>query len=237
MPAKEYTYLLIDITCIAVPLLASFHPKSPFFKEWKYYLTANIVVSVLFLVWDALFTKAGIWGFNENYITGYHLMNLPLEEVLFFICIPYACTYTYYVFSKYTKVQFPGTAFRIGFLLSAALLVGVVLFPAKLYSSITFFSLSILLSILSLNKAQFFDRFLMVYLIILVPFFLSNGILTGTWVDKPIVWYNNDFNLGIRMFTIPVEDAFYAMLLLLLNITGYEWLKSCGEKSSTFFYK
>lgn len=226
MPDRSYTYLLVDLFCILIPFIASFHPRSPFYKEWKYYLPVNIVVSIFFLIWDWLFTHFGIWGFNGHYITGVHLFSLPVEEVLFFICIPYACTYTYYVFRKYIHITFPATAIRISYILSVMLLIIALLNPSRLYTSVTFFLLALLLATLSLARTRYLDMFFIVYLIILVPFFISNGILTGTGVDKPIVWYNNQFNLGIRILTIPVEDAFYAMLMLLMNIAGYEWLKS-----------
>lgn len=225
MPDSSYTYLLIDLLCIIIPLAASFHPRSPFYKEWKYYLPVNLVVSLFFLVWDWLFTHFHIWGFNDDYITGIRLFGLPIEEVLFFICIPYACTYTYYVFNRYTQVTFPATAIRISYLLASLLFIATILNPVKLYTSVTFMLLAILLATLSIKRTRYLDSFFIVYLMMLIPFFVSNGILTGFGVDSPIVWYNDQFNLGIRMLTIPVEDAFYAMLMLLMNIAGYEWLK------------
>jgi lycopene cyclase domain-containing protein len=48
-----------------------------------------------------------------------------------------------------------------------------------------------------------------------------NGVLTAI----PIVWYNNAYNLGIRLYSIPVEDVVYSMAMLLLTITVYELLK------------
>jgi len=55
-------------------------------------------------------------------------------------------------------------------------------------------------------------------LVMLIPFFIVNGILTGSFIDNEIVWYNNDENLGIRLFTIPVEDTIYAFTLILTNL-------------------
>lgn len=230
MPGREYTYLLIDLCCIIIPLIASFHPKSPFYKDWKYYFPSNIVVTLLFLIWDYQFTASGIWGFNDKYITGIKLLNLPIEEILFFICIPYACTYTYYVFSRHVKINFPIAATRIGYTITGLMVVTTALYTPLLYTSITSLLLALLLVLLLRNNVKYLDRFWVVYAVILLPFFISNGLLTGSYLEKPIVWYNNDYNLGIRMFTIPVEDAFYAMLMLLSIIAGYEWLKNKSIK-------
>lgn len=219
----HYIYLLIDVLCILVPLLASFHPLSPFYKDWKYYLPVNLFVSMLFLVWDAAFTQMGIWGFNNEYISGINLFNLPIEEVLFFICIPYACTYTYYVFSRYVQIDFPVAAKGIAYILAGILFIIALFHYSQLYTSVTFILLAVLL--VGVARASYLSRFFVVYAIMLIPFFISNGILTGSMLDKPVVWYNNHYNMGIRILTIPIEDFFYAMLLLLLNISGYEWMK------------
>ena len=90
------TYLLIDVGCVLIPLIASFYPKHPFYKEWKSLFLAILTVAVPFLIWDEYFTQQGVWGFNPTYLTGLYLGHLPVEEILFFICMPFACTFTYF---------------------------------------------------------------------------------------------------------------------------------------------
>ncbi|MFT5253134.1 MAG: lycopene cyclase domain-containing protein [Flavobacteriales bacterium] len=59
--------------------------------------------------------------------------------------------------------------------------------------------------------------FFLLLLIILIPFFFVNGILTGAFTELPIVSYNNEENLGLRLVPIPLENIGYAFSLLFGN--------------------
>ncbi len=51
--------------------------------------------AALYIAWDIYFTSRAVWSFNADYITGIKLSNLPLEEVLFFLIVPYCCVFIY----------------------------------------------------------------------------------------------------------------------------------------------
>jgi lycopene cyclase domain-containing protein len=105
------------------------------------------------------------------------------------------------------------------------LLVAGIVFQRQSYSAYTFISLSLLLLLLKFGfKVTWLPKLFSIYPILLFPFIIVNGILTGTALENPIVWYNDNENLGIRLLTIPIEDFFYGFELILLNIFIYEFL-------------
>jgi len=222
---KPYTYFLINVGCLLIPFIASFYPKRSFYKVWKPFFLANLVIAILFLIWDYFFTKYGIWGFTPEYLTGIYIANLPIEEILFFICIPYACIFTYYIL-KFLVIRNPISKIQ------KSITVGMVIFSlftgiiavGRWYTSLTAFLTAGYLLFLLIRKKDLAYYYL-TYVFVLPFFFLSNGLLTGSFLDKPIVWYNDLENLGIRIFTIPVEDIFYGFLLVSMNISLFDYLR------------
>ena len=186
-----------------------------------------IIPGLLYIGWDIYFTEKGVWSFNEVYITGIKLYNLPLEEVLFFFIVPYCCVFIYACIRSYFP-DLVNKKIADWFLitLAVALFVTGVMYADKYYTSWTFiFTGALILLIYALRKNfKSFDAasFITSYAICLVPFLIVNGFLTAI----PIVLYNDAENLGVRIYTIPFEDMFYGMLLVLTNIIIYEKLKS-----------
>ena len=224
---EHYTYLLVDLCCIIVPFLFSFHPKINFYKQWRFFWLPCLVTAIIFLVWDVLFTRDGVWSFNRGYVCGLYFCSLPLEEYLFFICIPYAAVFTWFCIASFFNFSRYQYAFRIFSSCLILLLTFTALFHLQqLYTSVTFILLSLVLGLVLNSKAAWLPSFFISFIIILLPFFISNGILTGSFINEPVVIYNNQYNLGIRMFTIPFEDTFYGMLLMLMNVAGFTFLKN-----------
>jgi lycopene cyclase domain-containing protein len=64
----------------------------------------------------------------------------------------------------------------------------------------------------------------MAYFVHLIPFLLVNGVLTGAVTPEPVVGYNANEIIGLRIYTIPIEDTIYAFTCLLIPITVMEYL-------------
>lgn len=227
MAFQHFTYLLVDFFCIVFPFAFSFHPAFKFVKQWRAFFPACVITALFFILWDALFTHLEIWWFNSDYTLPWRIINLPIEEVLFFICIPYACVFTYYCVKKYISISLSSqSSHRFALFLALCLLLTGLFHIQKLYTSVSFILLAALLIYLYFKKVSFLWHFLLSFVLILPFFFLSNGLLTGSFIEAPVVMYHPAHNLGIRMFTIPFEDTFYGMLMLLMNVGLYEWFNT-----------
>lgn len=234
----NYTYLLINYFTIIIPFLFSFHPKIQFYKHFKSFFGANLVAALIFILWDVIFTKKGVWSFNTDYTIGVNLFGLPIEEMLFFICIPFACIFTYHSINRFYNIQWK-PKIEVIFTLSLAsllLLVGFINL-AKSYTAFTFISTGLLLLLLKfIFKVDWLPKIYTIYLPLLIPFFIVNGLLTGTGLPTPIVMYNDAENLGIRIGTIPFEDVFYGFELILLNLFLYSNSPSKNETKTNKQY-
>ena len=227
----QYSYLLVDFFTLIIPFLFSFHKKIQFHKTWFALFPAITITGIIFIAWDVYFTKIGIWGFNPRYLLGYTLFSLPLEEVLFFICIPYSCIFTYHCFKTLISSKFlQNKETLITYALVATSLILASMHNDKWYTSVTFALLSFLLIYCKwVAKVKWLSDFYLSYFILLIPFSIVNGVLTGTGLDEPIVWYNNNENMHVRIGTIPVEDIFYGMLLILANVFLWERLQKTAN--------
>ncbi len=222
---SHYTYFVILAASVAGPIALSFDKKVAFYKKWKWLFLPVFIPATLYILWDVYFTSKNVWGFNGEYITGIKLFDLPVEEILFFFTVPYCCIFIYECIRSYfPNLKNKKEADIILQVLALALMITGIIFYNKYYTGWTFILTAIFIAAIYLFKNFFKDfdavSFVVSYLVILIPFLIVNGFLTAI----PVVIYNNAENLGIRIYTIPFEDVFYGMLLVLMNISIYEKL-------------
>lgn len=228
----RYTYLTIDLVSISAPLLFSFHRRIRLYRHWNALLPAIATTAIVYIAWDSWFTYRGIWGFNARYITGLYLGNLPMEEVLFFICIPYACVFTYECLSGVVAKGFlKGNDRQVNIALITGLSIIAIIFRTKPYTALAFVILPVMILAGTLLRLRWLSQFYVVYGILLIPFLIVNGLLTGTGFAAPVVWYDPAGITGIRILTIPFEDIFYGMGLVLANVWLYTKIKTYQRRN------
>lgn len=218
-----YFYILLG--SVIIPLLFSIFCID-FIKYWKNFTLSTSIIAVVFLIWDVLFTYSEVWGFNPHYLLGIGLFQLPIEEWLFFFIIPFCSLFTHFAFFyAYPKFHInKKITFSISILLIALSFVLIISNLSKAYTCVNFSFLLITLSLGFFYNLKLLQQFYLSFIIILIPFFMVNGILTGALTETPIVWYDDLENLGVRWYTIPIEDIAYAFSMLFGNLMIFEYL-------------
>lgn len=191
--------------------------------------------ALFFLVWDELKTRAGVWSFSEEHVTGAKLLSLPIEEVLFFFVVPYCCVFIYEcIVCYFPSVKQKNWGRAVLLLVGVFFLIASVFSYGKAYTFYTSLFNALFIAMLFLFQKWFrgfnATAFLISYLVVVIPFLIVNGLLTGI----PVVLYNDAENLGFRIFSflpwpmnnIPFEDIFYGMLLILMNVSLFERLRN-----------
>jgi len=233
----KYLYLLLDIGSFSIPFIFSFHPKLKFYRYWKSLALGTFITMTVFIPWDILFTINNIWSFNEDYFIGIKIFSMPLEEWLFFILIPYACIFMHYaLFELFPKIELQRKSSNVitNVLIIVFALIAISNYD-KWYTLVNFSYATILLLLVKTFSPEVLKNYFLTFPVMLIPFFIINGILTGSFIDDQVVWYNNNENLNIRLFTIPIEDTVYAFSMILTNlaITQFFYRKLNSIK---FFY-
>jgi len=215
----QYIYLALDFFCILGPLLLSFDKRVAFFRLWRPWFLATLPISVLYLIWDIIFTKNGIWSFNSDYLIGLEWSQLPFEEWMFFLVVPYASVFIYECLIQY----FPAvnTPLRkealVWQLLAIAAFTMAIWNLHQWYTLVTFGLLAMCLALLQFSRLRL-KSLLIAWLLCLIPMAMINGVLTSL----PVVIYNNSENLGFRLGSIPFEDFFYHLLYMSAILGLYE---------------
>ncbi|MGO4709747.1 lycopene cyclase domain-containing protein [Chryseobacterium sp. 2TAF14] len=223
----QYMYLAINFFTIIICFIFSFHPKIKFHRHFKAFLMASVIVAAFFIAWDVWFTANGVWWFNDKYLIGKRLFGLPVEELLFFICIPFSCVFTYFCLDKFFKLDWKPSIEKIFVIISIiSCLILAIIFKDKIYSFITFLTTAITLSALYfILKVKWIGKASFIYLVLMPGFLTVNGILTGTGLDSPIVNYNPENFIGFRILTIPIEDTVYGYEMILWNLFFFHKFK------------
>jgi lycopene cyclase domain-containing protein len=212
-------YLLLDLLVLLFPLLLSFDRRVAFYRRWPAVAGSILLVGAVYIVWDAFATLRGDWSFSEAHTGSLRVAGLPLEELLFFVVVPYACIFILEVVRAYFRERRFHFSRRLLAGLGLLFLTAALIFYRRPYTltvfavTAAFFFLGGLLGRSMLGRRSFWLALGISY----VPFLIANGVLTGV----PVVSYGVGHILGVRIGTIPLEDFFYSFSMLGFNYLVY----------------
>lgn len=214
----SFTYALILFFTVIICFIASFDRRIKFNRYFIPFIASAVVIAVPFIAWDVWFTAKGVWWFNTDYTLGFNIAGLPIEEWLFFICIPFSCIFTYFCIDRFFKWDhLSGFNNLIVFFSVIVCSVVGLIHHDKIYTLVT--ALATVFTLIYLHfivRADWISKASLVFTILMLGFFPVNGVLTGTGLESPIVNYNPHDFMGIRIGTIPIEDAVYGYAQFLL---------------------
>ena len=88
-------YMMVLVFAGAVPFLLSFFPPLKIYRNAKALFFTISLILLLFGSWDVFAVRRSHWYFDTYGVWDFRIINLPLEEVLFFVVIPFCCIFTW----------------------------------------------------------------------------------------------------------------------------------------------
>jgi len=217
------TYLLINILIIFFPLILSFDKNLKFYRNVPHVLQSIAFISTAYIIWDVIATERGDWAFNPKHLIGFYILGLPIEEILFFITVPYSCIFIYETVSFYLKekkLNFNKKLFVIPSIL--LVILGTIFYDQNYTFTVSVFASAFFIGAILFNESLLDSRnFWITILIGFIPFLIVNYFLTSI----PVVTYNEAAFSGKRFITIPYEDFLYSFSMISLWILFYELAK------------
>ncbi len=216
-------YLLFDLAVLAGPVALGFFGPTFFRGRSARAFIAALIAAIPFLIWDVAVADTH-WFFSPERTLGWRPGGLPIEEWLFFLAVPYALIFSWEMFLGGPKSRRSRTigAVALGFGLCALALGVWQLAEGRGYTGLT----GIALGLVAVYDARFGGQVAMrrnfVGLVAIVV--LTTVIFDSYLTARPVVTYDDAYNLGVRVGTVPVEDFGYGLASAWLASSIYAWL-------------
>ena len=221
----KFEYLLFNLAVVVGPVVAQFSRQIRYVSHWRLKLLVSVIVMIPYVIWDAL-VAGSHWWFNETYTLDFRLFGLPIAEWLFFITVPFGCLLVWETLPQVDRWLVQLKPLRhVRNVLYAALPVGIWIFSTgKQYTGLVLCCFGLVGLADTLLGVDLFLRLkTYLYLAIVAGLILVfNGYLTA----RPVVVYGEAYQMGYRIWTIPIEDFGYGFTLMLFNTMLYEKLKN-----------
>lgn len=224
-------YLTLDIIILLFPFLLSFYWKFRYYKFYKPLFGSIAIVGTAYIIWDVIVTWRGDWWFNKEFLIGIEILGLPLEEILFFIVVPYSCIFIYENLNYFIgekPIPYSRTFYTI---IAIIFIIVGLLFYYQDYTILAMMSCAAFFLIATYWYPKILQgRLFYLYILLsFVPFIIFNYLLTSTvivYYNPEAIWGSTVEQLWVgRFITIPFEDFFYNFSMLGFYLLVYVYLK------------
>ena len=217
---NDYAYWAVLAGTAVVPLIsATIHWRFSWGKQdWLRLLQVFVTVSAPFVLLDALSHARGWWAYNPAYVTGHTLLGLPVEEVVFFFVIPFACLYLYSSMERLspTRQLVHARSWHVLCALLGAAAIALMVVEQKERTIIDAILFAVVVCLVAQKPPK---RVVALWLLMVIGLFLMvNSMLTAL----PIVTYDIAYGSLYRIGTIPFEDFLYNCSFLLLCLLSWQ---------------
>jgi lycopene cyclase domain-containing protein len=217
----EYTYLLFNLVVLLPPLLISVFSDVKTYKNWRAIGLSLLAVSLPFILWDIWAAAHGHWFFSSTYITAPRPFGIPIEEILFFVTVPFAMCFVWDVLAKYISNK-PVSEVLAATGVALASLMPILLLLTQWSRGYTrSAAIAMALALVAVVASGWWrrNRFWWFQLILFTIFFIANTFLTAL----PVITYGDASAIGYRIGTIPLEDFLFNFALINLFVITYDY--------------
>jgi hypothetical protein len=223
-----YTFLLLVLFLLLLPFGFALDRKNFNLSMLKSVIIPSLIVTIIYSEVAVFFAMQKVWIFNKTMLVGTSYRALPLEGYLFIFALTFCSLSIYsYLNKKYTSDNLQKYSLAFSNLLLGVFVAVLYFAHTKWFAVITVSMLLVLLlAIEYVSSLRFMYRFYRAFVVSLIPFYISFGIIC----NLPIITYNVKETMAVQFAHIPFENHFYFMGMLLLGVYFVEYFKDRASK-------
>ena len=95
MDLERFSYVGVLLFVVFGSIWLEVFLRTRVLRRWRRLLLSMVLPLIVFIAWDAYAIASGHWTFDFDRILGFQVVaGVPIDEVLFFIVIPFASILT-----------------------------------------------------------------------------------------------------------------------------------------------
>ena len=210
----KWEYLIFNILIAGgATMAARWYPRGKLPKV-KMAAVSIFLVGGSYVIWDML-VAGKWWNFNPLYVWGWKLGGLPVEEMLFFVTVPWACLVIWENIRDKISGEWELKQWRWVMVVGAAAVAAWAMDGGRWYTAVV---AGLAAGIMLATGSRWGKSTAVLAAVVTVLNLMCNGYLTA----RPVVVYNRVVISGVRVGTVPVEDLVYGWILVWGVVKVYE---------------